>query len=186
MTERVNPRMYDVGCDQTRQVTDSGPKKPLSACGSQRSQRRALASVLTLMPADDSPADVREWILTSTARLLEVVHADEEVWRPVLGLTQNAPAVVRDRIAGTKTLIHGYLTDALTAGLAQTGEGAELDVDVLAHLLMATGEHFCRLTLEEPDVYHRDRLVTAMTALLPLPAASGRPPRKGTRAQRLR
>lgn len=128
-----------------------------------RSQRRALAAIVRLMPEQD--ADVDAWLLDAAGRLVDVVRDEPEVWRPVLGLTREAPAVVRDRIEGTKQLVHGYVSDALQAGLERRG-GPDLDVDVLAHVVMATGEEFARLVLDRPAEYDRERLVAALQMLL--------------------
>lgn len=130
-----------------------------------RSQRRALASVLRLMPEPGSSQDVDAWLLHAAGGLIDVVREEPEVWRPVLGLTRDAPAVVRERIEGTKALIHGYVSDALQVGLDQRG-GPDLDVDVLAHVVMATAEEFARLVLDRPETYGRERLVAALQALL--------------------
>ncbi|MBU2696038.1 TetR/AcrR family transcriptional regulator [Pimelobacter sp. 30-1] len=132
-----------------------------------RTQRRALASALRLMPDGglDGALDVDEWIVAAAGGLIDVVQREPEVWRPVLGLTQNAPAVVRDRITSTRELIRGSIADALQAGLERRG-GPYLDVDVLAHLVLVTAEHFGRLALDQPETYDRDRLVTSLEGLL--------------------
>ena len=73
--------------------------------------------------------------------------------------------MVRARIESTKELIHGYIGDVLQTGLEMRG-GPYLDTDVLAHLVMATGEHFGRLVLDQPETYTSDRLVSALDRLL--------------------
>jgi AcrR family transcriptional regulator len=130
-----------------------------------RTQRRALASAIKLLPGDDAPGDVDEWILEAVAGLIEVVQKEPDVWRPVLGITQNAPRIVRDRIEGTRELIRGYISDALQRGLEQRG-GPFLDVEVLSHLVLVTAEHFGRLVLDDPERYSRERLVAALGGLL--------------------
>lgn len=129
-----------------------------------RSQKRALDSVLQLMPADP-PTDIDRWILEACGGLIEAIQESPDVWRPVLGLTRDAPEVVRARIESTKQLIRGYISEALRRGLEMRG-GPYLDTDVLSHLVIATGEHFGRLVLDEPEVYHRDRLVSGLRDLL--------------------
>jgi hypothetical protein len=97
--------------------------------------------------------------------LIDAIQAAPDVWRPVLGLTRNAPEMVRARIETTKELIRGYISDALQTGLEVRG-GPYLDVDVLSHLVIATGEHFGRLALDEPERYPRERLVASLGDLL--------------------
>ncbi|EGD45091.1 neural Wiskott-Aldrich syndrome protein (N-WASP) [Nocardioidaceae bacterium Broad-1] len=131
-----------------------------------RTQRRALASALRLMPQPGGDQDVAEWALDAFAALLDIVRKEPDVWRPVLGLTRNAPAVVRDRIDATRDLIRGYLSDAFQEGLERRNESKEVDVDLLAHLTLVTAEEFARLTLEDPDRYDKDRLMATIETLL--------------------
>ncbi|HVK28062.1 MAG TPA: TetR/AcrR family transcriptional regulator [Nocardioides sp.] len=130
-----------------------------------RTQRRALASALQLMPARTFEGDVDDWVLTAAGGLIDAVQHEPDVWRPVLGLTQNAPVIVRDRIDSTRELIRGYIADALQVGLERRG-GPDVDVDVLAHLVMITAEHFGRLVLDQPERYDKERLVGALEGLL--------------------
>lgn len=130
-----------------------------------RTQRRALASALQLMPARTFEGDVDDWVLAAAGGLIDAVQHEPDVWRPVLGLTQNAPAIVRDRIDSTRELIRGYVADALQVGLERRG-GPDVDVDVLAHLVMITAEHFGRLVLDQPERYDKERLVGALEGLL--------------------
>ena len=141
-----------------------GGLEPLLHALLDRSQRRALASVLKLMPTDP-PTDIDRWILEACSGLIEAIQSAPDVWRPVLGLTRDAPEVVRTRIDSTRELIHGYVCDALQTGLEVRG-GPCLDIDVVSHLIMATGEHFGRLILDEPGTYTGDRLVAALDGLL--------------------
>jgi AcrR family transcriptional regulator len=141
-----------------------GGLEPLLHALLDRSQRRALASVLKLMPTD-APTDIDRWILDACSGLIEAIQASPDVWRPILGLTRDAPELVRSRIDSTKELIRGHISDALQTGLEMRG-GPYLDVDVLSHLVIATGEHFGRLILDEPEKYTRDRLIAALDQLL--------------------
>lgn len=141
-----------------------GGLEPLLHALLDRSQRRALASVLELMPTDP-PTDIDAWILQACSGLIDAIQKSPDVWRPVLGLTRDAPELVRTRIDATKELIHGYIGDVLQTGLEMRG-GPYLDTDVLAHLVMATGEHFGRLILDQPETYTSERLVSALDSLL--------------------
>lgn len=135
-----------------------------------RTQRRALRSALDLLPRhdadqpDETDQNVTAWMITAMRGLLEVVQREPDVWRPVLGLTAGAPAVVRDRIEATRTLIRGYLTDAIQAGLDH--QGIDLDAEILAHLAMTSCEEFARLVLADPERYPVDRLVGTFADLL--------------------
>lgn len=165
--ERVTIEAIAREADVTRPVVYGAYDglEPLLHALLDRTQRRALASALQLMPVGGLSGDVDEWIIEAAAGLIDAVQAEPEVWRPVLGLTQNAPAVVRDRIESTRELIRGYIADALQVGLERRG-GPYLDVDVLSHLVLITAEHFGRLTLDEPKRYDKARLVEALEGLL--------------------
>ncbi|WP_278315484.1 TetR/AcrR family transcriptional regulator [Lolliginicoccus levis] len=130
-----------------------------------RTQRRALAAALKLIPTEPRTGDVDEWFLDGVAGLIDLVREQPEIWKPVLGITTNTPAMVRDRIESTRELIRGYIADALRLGIEQRG-GPWLDVEVLSHLVLVTSEHFGRLMLEDPPRYTRDRLVDTLRGLL--------------------
>lgn len=138
-----------------------------------RSQRAALESAMDLFASQDSPREVGDWLLHGAADLLDIVQRDPDVWRPVLGITQNAPAVVRERIDATREYLRTLVAQRLELGF--TRSGSSLDADVLSHVVLITAEHFGRLVLERPELYSRDRLLAALSGLLtagesPLPA----------------
>ena len=154
--------------DVTRPVVYSAYDglEPLLHALLDRTQRRALASALRLMPQPGGDQDVADWALEAYAALLDIVRKEPDVWRPVLGLTRNAPAVVRDRIDATRDLIRGYLADAFQEGLERRNDSKEVDVDLLAHLTLVTAEEFARLTLEDPERYDKDRLLATIETLM--------------------
>jgi AcrR family transcriptional regulator len=130
-----------------------------------RTRDRALGQAITLLHEAGSPADVDTWILNAMDLLVEQVQADPEVWRPVLGLTAGAPAVVRNRIAETRELIRGYLEAGIEAGIGLRG-GPFVDAEILSHIVLAMAEEFGRLVLADPPRYDKDRLVSALRGFL--------------------
>lgn len=130
-----------------------------------RTRDRALAQAMELLHQAGSPADVDTWILNAMDLLVEQVQADPEVWRPVLGLTAGAPAVVRDRIAETRELIRGYLEAGIETGIDLRG-GPFVDAEILSHIVLAMAEEFGRLVLADPPRYDKERLVNALRGLL--------------------
>jgi len=135
-----------------------------------RTRNAALDQAMHVLNVSGDPRDVDAWIINALDQLLDLVVEHPQVWRPILGVTQDAPKLVRERIASTRELIHGYLTTGLAAGLELRG-GPMLDPDVLARLAMSTAEEFGRLVLGHPDRYPKERLVEMFTAML----ASARP-----------
>jgi len=152
--------------DVTRPVVYSAYDglEPLLNALLDRTQRRALASALQLLPPD-APDQVDVWLVETLGRFLDVVQKEPEVWRPVLGLIRNAPDVVRDRIESTEDLIRGYIADAVETGLERSGR-PPLDADILARMVMVVGEEFARLVLADPDRYPRERLIGTLERIL--------------------
>lgn len=137
-----------------------------------RSQRQALESTMDLVSTANAAGNVDDWLINGAANLIDIVQREPDVWRPILGITQNAPALVQDRITATREYLRTLIAQRLELGLVAQG-GPSLDADVLAHIVLITAEHFGRLVLEQPDLYSRDRLVAALEGLL----RAGRPAR---------
>lgn len=136
-----------------------------------RTERRALASAMRLMPEGDVE-DVDGWLVQGAGGLIDAVTQEPDVWRPILGITQNAPPMVRERIDTSRELIRGFIADALEQGLEKRG-GPFIDVEMLSHLILISAEHFGRLVLSDPEHFTRKRVLRALkgllTALQPIP-----------------
>ncbi|MFI5625353.1 TetR/AcrR family transcriptional regulator [Nocardioides sp. NPDC051685] len=130
-----------------------------------RTQQRATAAALALIPAGGTPVELDRWLLEAADGLLQAVEADPETWRPVLGLTDGAPPAVRERIESTLVLLRGFVADVLRTNL---DPGTELDVEVVAHSLVALVQEFARLLLEKPEEYPKERLLDAYAGMLAL------------------
>jgi len=138
-----------------------------------RTRNRALAQVMKVMHDAGSPEDVDAWVINSLDALIDAVQSDPDVWRPVLGITRDAPAVVRDRIDSTRELIRGYVEAALETGVQLRG-GPYVDTAILSHIVLLTAEEFGRLILEDPPRYTKERLVASVRGLLAaVPTADG-------------
>ena len=130
-----------------------------------RTRNRALDQATHLLNTAGDPRDVDAWLINTVGGLIDLVQQEPQVWRPVLGVTAEAPRMVRERIQSTRELIHGYLTTGLAAGLELRG-GPMVDPDVLARLALVTAEEFGRLVLAHPERYTKERLVTALSVML--------------------
>lgn len=130
-----------------------------------RTRNRALTQVMTLLEEAGSPEDVDTWVVNSMARLIDLVQEDPDVWRPILGLTRNAPSVVRERIESTRELVRDHLQVALDAGIEMRG-GPYVDTEILSHIVLLTAEEFGRMVLDDPPRYTKERLVASVRALL--------------------
>ncbi|MDO7868898.1 TetR/AcrR family transcriptional regulator [Nocardioides jiangxiensis] len=130
-----------------------------------RTRNRALAQAMQVLVESGTPEDVDTWIVTAIDGLIEQVVADPDVWRPVLGVTRGAPAVVRDRIEETRELIRGYLEAGIETGIQLRG-GPDVDSRILSHVVLVMAEEFGRLILEDPPRYSRERMVDAVAGFL--------------------
>ena len=138
-----------------------------------RTQQRATAAAMALIPADGTPVELDRWLLEAADGLLQAVEADPETWRPVLGLTDGAPPAVRERIESTLVLLRGFVADVLRTNLGPGTEphiepDIEVDVEVVAHSLVALVQEFARMLLANPDEYPKERLMSAYAGMLAL------------------
>jgi AcrR family transcriptional regulator len=148
-----------------------GGLEPLLNALLDRTQKRALRQVLTVLKDIGAPEDVDAWLVDGTTRVIVMMQQDPDVWRPILGLVRGAPREVRDRIEETRNVIRRYLAAAIEAGLQLRGT-VGLDADLLSHIAMATLEEFGRLVLELPPLYENERIIAGLQSLL---AAFGSP-----------
>ena len=155
--------------DVTRPVVYSAfdGLEPLLHALLDRTEKRGLERSLAIITAAGDPSDVDQWILRATDALFDEVRAEPDIWRPILGLVPGAPAIVSERIAATREVIRGFLATALDAGLHLRGR-PELDAEVLSHVVVAIGEEFGRLVLEDPRRFENERLLATLQQLIRL------------------
>ncbi|MCL2542449.1 MAG: TetR/AcrR family transcriptional regulator [Nocardioidaceae bacterium] len=130
-----------------------------------RTRDRALAQVLQLLSTTGDPSSVDDWMVKAAAGLIDLVHEHPSTWKPILGLTRGAPALVEDRIHATRELICTYLAAGIEAGLDLRG-GPFLDAELLAHAALATAEELGRLALTDPERFTKERMVGAFALML--------------------
>lgn len=152
--------------DVTRPVVYDayGGIDPLLRALLDRTQQRAADAALALIPAG-VPVEVDEWLVEAADGLLQAVQADPETWRPVLGLIDGTPTAVRERIESTLVILREFVAEVLDTNL---GPEAEVDVEVVAHSLVALVQEFARLLLSNPEEYPKDRLLSAYAGMLAL------------------
>lgn len=142
-----------------------GGLEPLLHALLDRTQQRAADAALALIPAGGVRIELDRWMLEAADGLLQAVQEDPETWRPVLGLTDGAPALVRERTESTLVLLRGFVADVLRTNL---DAGTDLDVEVVAHSLVALVQEFARLLLSKPEEYPKERLLSAYAGILAL------------------
>ncbi|HJR89494.1 MAG TPA: TetR/AcrR family transcriptional regulator [Aeromicrobium sp.] len=132
-----------------------------------RSEQRGLERLLAILAAAGDPSDVDQWVLRAADAFFDEVHAEPDIWRPILGLLQGAPAIVSQRIADTREVIRSQLASALDVGVRLRGR-PDLDAEVLSHVVVAIGEEFGRLAIDDPPRFEKDRLLATIRQLLGL------------------
>ncbi len=155
--------------DVTRPVVYSAfdGLEPLLHALLDRTEKRGLERSLAIIAAAGDLSDIDQWILRAADALFDEVRAEPDVWRPILGLVQGAPAIVSQRIADTREVIRSYLAVGLEAGVQLRGR-PDLDAEVLSHVVVSIAEEFGRLALDDPPRIEKERLLATIRQLLRL------------------
>lgn len=129
-----------------------------------REDRRIRATLDELLPAEPggSPARV---LGDALARFLDAVRAHEHSWHLALLRPESAPPALQKLVNHRRSVLAGRLEPLVAWGVGVLGSQAELDVEVVARLLLSVGEELGRLSLDEPD-YPPERLIVGLWALL--------------------
>ena len=123
----------------------------------ERETARALAQLVTVLPADLATGDPRATLLAGLRGYLEAVRADPATWRLVLMPPEGAPAILHDHIARGRAAVVDQLALAVGPGL---GPGRESpDPELFARTLSAISDEGARLLLTDPERYPVERIV---------------------------
>ncbi len=125
-----------------------------------RQEQRAVAALVETIAAGvdlDDPAGSLSRTITALARL---VISDAQTWAPIFAPAAATPEVVRARIREDREAIRWRLRDLVAAG------SPAHDADLAAHALVALGEYFGRLLLEDPDAVDPDSIGPALVAMV--------------------
>ena len=139
---------------------------PLLTALLDRQEARALSQLEEAMSDDASLlTSPDEFLVNAAVRMIDAITDDPHTWRPILLAPSGTPEMVRERIERDRERVRQQIGQLLDVGLALRG-GPKLDVEVVAHALVAVLEHFGRLLLEDPKRFETDRLVAAIRGLL--------------------
>jgi AcrR family transcriptional regulator len=138
---------------------------PLLGALLDRQQQRALGQLTAALPTEPDLGDFGSLVGDAARRLIDQVRSDPTTWQPILLAPHNVPEPVRERIAGDREDVVRRLAGLIELAMAVRGRRG-LDVEVLAHAVVAVMEHFGRLLLTEPDRFDTDRLVAAVVGVL--------------------
>ncbi|MBA2349877.1 MAG: TetR family transcriptional regulator, partial [Solirubrobacterales bacterium] len=121
----------------------------------------------SLLP-EDLGAGAPEALYTTLARFLEGVMAHPRTYRVVLQRPESAPPVLRKLVDRRRAALAEQLVPVVRLGLEGVAAPTEaIDEDILARLLLSTGEELARLALDDPR-FPVDRILASAWTLLDL------------------
>jgi AcrR family transcriptional regulator len=130
--------------------------------GDQRT-RAALDAVLPTEPGEQSPTRL---LGDSLAAFLGAVLADPITWRVALLRPESAPMALQKLVNRRRTQLARRLEPLVRWGTRQIGGApADLDVELMARMLLTIGEELGRLALDDPE-FPPERLMAGLWALL--------------------
>lgn len=133
-----------------------------------RQEQRALDQLLATISAPAGLGDISGWLRGVIVDLVDMVAGDPVTWRPIFLTFAGTPPVVRTRIDRARDTVRQRIEQLVSIGLAVRAPSVELDPGIVAHLLVAIGEYFGRVILEDPESVDAERLAATITALLPV------------------
>ncbi|NGN66536.1 TetR/AcrR family transcriptional regulator [Streptomyces sp. A7024] len=129
-----------------------------------RQQARAFDNLLHAFPGREVLRDPAEFAAEAARRVGAVLREDPDTWRLILLTPASMPAVVRDRIQADRERLLARFEEWVDVALEHQNR-TDLDAEVLAHALLAVGEHFARLALDEPGRFDAERLAGQVRAV---------------------
>lgn len=120
----------------------------------------------SLLPDDVPEGAAPEVVLTTLAHFLDGVMAHPRTYRVVLQRPESAPPVLRKLVDRRRAALAQQLVPVVRLGLdGIAAPTTEIDEDVLARLLLSTGEELARLALDDPRFPVERILASAWTLL---------------------
>jgi AcrR family transcriptional regulator len=133
-----------------------------------RSRSRISEQIAAVLPelAAAGSDDVDQLVIDAFSAFLDAVAADPVTWRLALMPRDGAPASLRDRVVEDRAAIVALLSPACRAGLGRRGGPAGIDPELLAHLIVASGEEAARMLLDGPVKATKMRLISFVSTAL--------------------
>ena|SRR5437016_6129959 len=130
-----------------------------------RQERRALDQLTSTISVPGLGGDLSAYLHSTVRSLVRMVADDPRTWKPIFLAAVDTPPAARERIARDRESIRARFAMLLSLAL---GSDHDLDVELLAHALIAIGEYFGRMILEDPSSVDPDRLADTIGVLVPL------------------
>lgn len=131
----------------------------------EREGTRALAQLTALLPGDLSTADPVETFAAVARSFFAAVQATPQRWRSILLPVDASPPPVRSYKERAADLLRDRFAEITRTFLADREGAEDIDVELLAHLLLSALETAGRLVLADPERFPAERL-TAMARFL--------------------
>ncbi len=144
----------------------------------ERETDRALIALREILPDDPTGLDPDELLVRGMREFLEAVRLEPRTWRLVLLPPDGAPRALRARSTENRRRLAEEIATLLAWGLERRGGPSGLDHEIMARLLIASGEDAARVALDHPRRFSPARLADATRALLrllPATAEAARP-----------
>ncbi len=137
-----------------------------------REDLRTRAMIDALLPADPGDRTMQELLTDALATFLGAVLSSPQTYRLVLQRPESAPLVLQKKVNRRRALVAERLRPLVELGARELASPApEIDLDLVARLLLSVGEEMARLALDDP-AFGPERLLTATWNLLGLIAAA--------------
>lgn len=131
----------------------------------QREGERALAQVAAAIPTDLTEADAVDTFTGVAGAFFAAVLASPQRWRSILLPVDASPPPVRKYKQRAEATIRARIAEITRWFLRDRADADQIDVDLLAHLLLTAMEEGGRLVLNDPETYPPERL-TAMARFM--------------------
>ncbi|QKW07131.1 helix-turn-helix transcriptional regulator [Streptomyces sp. NA04227] len=136
-----------------------------------RTQAHAFDRLLAAVPEGEGLRDPAGYAAEAARRAAAMLAEDPDTWRLILLTPATMTAVVHERIEGERERLRLRAAEWIarvqrTRSAAPGLDPRVLDPQVLAHALVAAGEHFGRVALTDPDRFDPEHLAGQFRALL--------------------
>ncbi|SDH11989.1 DNA-binding transcriptional regulator, AcrR family [Rhodococcus triatomae] len=127
----------------------------------ERERSEAVAALIEAMPRTSAEVGRTEAILAWMHALVQVIDGSPDRWRLILTPVDGTPDEVREHAEAGRALARAQLRNLLDAGFGthSASRGGRVDVDLVAHSVLAVAEHSARLMIESRDEYPPERVL---------------------------
>lgn len=140
-----------------------------------REEERTLIELAAAIPSppwlDQDPDDV---LVQAIETFLDAVEKNPRRWILILHPVEGTPEEIRSKVEQIREGIVQLATDLLKVGLVVRESPTDIDLDLIARMLIGNAEEGARLLLQRPDEYPRERLIAFarwLTSTVPRAAA---------------